>query len=411
MNPSTASAESPLPAGKEKRFQTISYYAAFVAQGLVGASLGPTLPALAANTQSSLSGISLLLTVRALGGLIGSFQGGKLYDRLTGHPVIAVSLLVMAVAMALIPLIPWLWLLAVLVLILGMATGVLNLGGNTLLFWVHRERIGPYMSGLHFFFGVGAFISPIIIAQALVMTGGIAWAYWIVAVLMLPVAFLLLRVPSPKAHTVSLHDSAGKVDYRLVVLVAVYFFIYLGAESSFGSWIFTYAIELKLGNPATAAYLTSAFWGALTLGRLLSIPLAARFRPRHILLADLAGCLLSVGTILLWPDSVTALWMGTLGVGLFMASIFPTSLSFVQRRIPVTGRITGWFMVAASAGSMFLPWLIGQLIGAIGPQVTMYAILIDLIMVLGILAVLASFWRRPVRHVYSEYDPAEQKSS
>jgi len=37
------------------------------------------------------------------------------------------------------------------------------------------------MNALHFFFGVGAFVSPIIVAQAILMTGDITWAYWVLA--------------------------------------------------------------------------------------------------------------------------------------------------------------------------------------------------------------------------------------
>ena len=51
---------------------------------------------------------------------------------------------------------------------MGVAEGALDVGGNTLLIWVHRHKVGPFMNGLHFFFGAGAFLSPIIIAQTAV---------------------------------------------------------------------------------------------------------------------------------------------------------------------------------------------------------------------------------------------------
>ena len=80
--------------------------------------------------------------------------------------------------------------------------------------------------------------------------------------------------------------------------------------------------------------------GALTIGRLLAIPLALRFRPRIILFVDLIGCLASVGLVLLWPDSVMAIWIGTLGLGLFMAAIFtkvaPTGIMDDFMALPVT---------------------------------------------------------------------------
>jgi FHS family Na+ dependent glucose MFS transporter 1 len=84
--------------------QTLGYYAAFIALGLVSASLGPTLPGLAQNTGSPLAHISLLFAARSSGYLAGSLLGGRLYDRTAGHPVMGGSLLVMAAMMGTAPL-------------------------------------------------------------------------------------------------------------------------------------------------------------------------------------------------------------------------------------------------------------------------------------------------------------------
>ena len=373
------------------RVETIGYYAAFVILGLVGASLGPTLPGLAEHTRTHVSEISYLFTARSLGYLIGSFFGGRLYDRVPGHPLMAAVLTVAAVMMALAPVIPLLWLLAAVLLVVGLTEGALDVGGNTLLVWVHRHRVGPYMNGLHFFFGAGAFLSPIIVAQSVLFSGDITWAYWILAALMIPSAIWLVRLPSPTPNGSTQRDQVSggqRVDGLLVALIGLFFFLYVGAEVGFGGWIYTYAVALDLGGEATAAYLTSGFWGALTLGRLLGIPIAARLRPPTILLGDLVGCLISVGVILWWSDSLTATWLGVVGSGLFMASIFPTTLSLAERRMTITGRVNGWFFVGASMGGMVLPWLIGQLFESIGPQVTMLAILIDLTVAIGVYTVM-----------------------
>jgi FHS family Na+ dependent glucose MFS transporter 1 len=376
--------------------KTAAYYLAFVALGLTSASLGPTLPDLAENTRTHLREISFLFTARSLGYLIGSFFGGRLYDRQPGHPLMALMLIGMALALAFIPTVSLLWVLTGILLFLGMVEGALDVGGNTLLVWVHRHRVGPYMNGLHFFFGIGAFLSPLIIAQAVLVSGNITWAYWMLALLVAPVALWLLRLPSPPAQTVSKDGTIGQVNHRLVALIVLFFFLYVGAEVAFGGWIYTYAVELKITTEATAAYLTAAFWGALTVGRLLAIPIAARVRPRYILLGDLVGCLVSIGLILVWPSSLAAIWLGTIGVGLSMASIFPTTISLAERRMTVTGQVTGWFFVGASAGGMLLPWLIGQMFESVGPQVVMTALWVDLALALGILFVLLSFSTRAV---------------
>jgi FHS family Na+ dependent glucose MFS transporter 1 len=196
---------------------------------------------------------------------------------------------------------------------------------------------------------------------------------------MLPVAVWIFSLSSPASQRVSGDQRTEQINYPLIVLIGIFFLLYVGAEVGFGGWIFTYVITLELMNETLAAYVTSAFWGALTVGRLLSIPFAARFRPVVILFSSLAGCLLSMGIMLLWLNSLVAIWVGAFGLGFSMATIFPTMLSFSGRRMTITGQVTGWFFVGASLGGMSLPWVIGQFFESIGPHVMMFAILAALI--------------------------------
>lgn len=378
--------------------KTVGYYAAFIALGSVSASLGPTLPGLAANTRSHLSQISLLFAARSSGYLAGSLLGGRLYDRIRGHPVMSGSLLLMAAMMGAAPLLTQLGLLAGAIFVLGMAEGALDVGGNTLLVWVHQEKVGPFMNGLHFFFGVGAFLSPLIVAWAMPENGAIDRAYWTLALLQLPAALCLLRLPSPSGHTASGAASSERLNGRLVALIVLFFFLYTGAEVAFGGWIYSYAIGLRLSSHAVAAYLTSAFWGALTIGRLLAMPVALRLSPRSVLVADCVGCLGSLALLLLGSHSLVVTFVGTCGAGLSMASIFPAALSLAQGRMRITGQVTGWFFVGASGGGMMLPWLIGQFFEAVGPRATMVILLIDMTAAMAVLAVLTFQSARPVYH-------------
>ena len=385
----------PAPAAKAemgeqtRRHTTAAYYLAFIVLGLILAVLGPTLPYLARQTGSELSQVSFLFTARALGGFSGALLSGRLYDRRAGHPMLVATLLIFIVSLALAPLIPLLWLLSVLLFAMGLAEGALDVGVNTLLVWVHGRDVGPFMNGLHFFFGVGAFLSPIIIAQVLAFNGEVRWGFWILALLVLPALFWIWRLPSPRPPQVKKEaQDAPRTDAGLVLLMALMLALYVGAEVGFGGWIFSYAVELELAAETTAAYLTSLFWGAFTAGRLLAIPLAARLRPRTILFGDLFGAAAGVALIAIWRHSPAAVWLGTAIAGLCMASVFPTALTLAERRMAITGKVTSAFFVGASLGAMSLPWLIGQLFTAIGPATTMLAIVADLLVALLILALL-----------------------
>jgi fucose permease len=227
-------------------------------------------------------------------------------------------------------------------------------------------------------------VAPLAVAQAIAWGVGYRWAYWLLALACLPVALWLAWVASPEpagaaqGEGVQVEQPAEGGVGLLIALTAVLFILYVGAEAGFGGWIYTYAQAMGLGDEASAAYLTSSFWGALAVGRLLSIPLALRLQPRSILLIDLCGCLVCAGLFLVAPQSWGMAWLATLGLGLFMASIFPTALSWAGRRIAITGRVTGWFLVGASLGGISIPWLIGQLFEPLGPRSTMTVLFLDL---------------------------------
>ncbi len=367
----------------------VAYFLAFIALGMTSAALGPTLPGLAEQTSTQLSGISFLFATRSLGFLAGAILAGRVYDRLPGHPLLMSLLLLMGVALALVPLVSQLWLLTVLMFLAGFVESGVDVGSNTLLVWRFGEKVGPYMNSLHFFFGLGAFLSPIIIAQTMLATdGGIRLAYWVLALVVLPAVFAFIRFPSlPIRH----RDTAvhgGRANWFLVVLVAAFLFLYVGAEVSYGGWIYTYAITLGLSSATVAAYLTSFFWGALTLGRLFSIPITAKLHPKTLLSGALAGCLFSMAVLIIGQNSAAALWTGTIGLGLSMSVIFPTTIALAEHTLSLSGQMTSYFFVGAALGSMSIPWFIGQLFETIGPVVTMLIILATLLVAVVIFGLL-----------------------
>jgi FHS family Na+ dependent glucose MFS transporter 1 len=167
-------------------------------------------------------------------------------------------------------------------------------------------------------------------------------------------------------------------------MLVLFFFLYVGAEVGYGNWIFTYATKSSLSGEKAAAYLTSVFWGSFTLGRLVGIPISSRFKPVAIMFVDLVGCLVSMGIVLVWADSLTALWIGTFGLGFSMASIFPSAMILAGQRMHLSGQVTGFFLFGAGSGGMFLPLLIGQLIEPVGPRSMMWIVLVDLVVNLAL---------------------------
>jgi FHS family Na+ dependent glucose MFS transporter 1 len=374
----TRTSPTPQADSGSRLLRVLVYYATFIVLGLITSAIGPTLPGLADATGSTLGQVSIVFTLISVGYMIGSFLGGRLYDSGTpAHPMMAAALLCLGGFLVALPILPARLLLGVDSLLIGLSMAVLDVGGNTLIVRVFGHDVGPYMNALHLSFGVGAFLSPLLVDRVAVFTGGFGWTYWLLALLIVPVFFWMLRVPSP-AHTVE--EEAGQVQQAasgfiwLTALLAGLMFLHVGAEVAFGGWIFSYAVAIQIGTATTARLLNSSYWGGFMLGRLIAVPLAARLAPRTMILADLLMAAASVGVIALFPGLPLVLWIGTFAFGLSIASLFASTLNFAERRMPFTGRVMGTFMIGGNVGSMTLPWLIGQLFEPVGPLAVMYVI-------------------------------------
>ncbi len=103
----TTTALQPLPSmnNSQKLRRALPYYAAYLIMGMALSVLGPTLLSLADQTSSSLAEISIIIAGNSLGVVLGSLLGGSLYDRWRGHPVFAISTVVLGGMLVTLPFI------------------------------------------------------------------------------------------------------------------------------------------------------------------------------------------------------------------------------------------------------------------------------------------------------------------
>jgi FHS family Na+ dependent glucose MFS transporter 1 len=346
----------------------ITYAVCFISLGLAMGSLGPMLPSLADHAGVSLAQISFVFTANNLGYLVGSAGGGRLFDRFKGHRLMALALILMVLSAALVPMVRSFSLLLAALFVLGLGMGLVDVGGNVNLLWVFQSRVGPYMNALHFSFGLGALIAPILLNKMLAISGGtLTWPFWSLSVLFIPGLVGLVLLPS---HQNPEADSAAGEGYKpdtwLVVLIITLFFLYLGVENGFGGWIYTYATELGIAGETAASYMNSLFWAALTLGRLIAVVLARKVRPYVMLIGNFSLAIVTLGLILIWPDQPIMIWLGSAGLGLACSSIFPTLLALSETRLKITGAVTGLFFLGSSLGGTLVPMLLGQVFDYVG---------------------------------------------
>ena len=392
--------------------RSVGYFALFTCTGLDMSVIGPTLPALAGQTGSTVGEMGLAFLLGAAGGVVGTLLSGWLFGWAPGRVVLGVAEMLSASLLVLVPQIHWIGVLMGLLVVKGVAVGVVSTGANTLLLWTHGGKAGPFLNALHFFFGLGAFLSPFLLGLLLTVGGAYWQAYVLLAVFDFSVGasvLLFLRPPTPlrTAHEDGSASRAASRHLLAVVLAAMLFlFFYVSSEITFGGWIYTYAVTLNLTDAASAAYLTSLFWFTFTIGRLVSIPVAIRLAPAQILVMAFSGVAVFLGLLIAFPASTAVLWLAVAGIGLTMAPIWPSGYALAVQSIRLTAGVSAAILLGDAVGGMVMPGLTGLFMERAGAGAMTFLILASIAAtVVAFLAILAFSVRRSDSPVPNESQP------
>ena len=177
--------------------------------------------------------------------------------------------------------------------------------------------------------------------------------------------FYFFCTSPPKSQQKSRNDDADETynDFKntILFLMFIFYFLYVGAEIGFGGYIFSFAKLSKLHfDVSKASLLNAAFFGAIAIGRGLSICLAGVLSARMMLILDITGCILSALLLAIYGETIgVVLWVGTICLGLSMASLFPSGISWLESFCKVTGNMASVLIVGSALGEMSFPMLIG----------------------------------------------------
>ena len=158
-----------------------------------------------------------------------------------------------------------------------------------------------------------------------------------------------------------------RVYYTFIGIVMSFTVFQCAINQCYSGLLTTFVVSYLQWSSAKGALLTSAFFGALALGRLVAIPTAKFIQPSKILIVDFL--LLGV-SVLLSNTAIDAHWVVPwicailLGGGL--SSMFPSAITWVEQQIHVTGRIMSSIVVSGCLGMAFPP-LVGYLFERAGP--------------------------------------------
>ena len=173
-----------------------------------------------------------------------------------------------------------------------------------------------------------------------------------------------------------IHKESKGFRVQILILLFIFYFLYVGMEVTYGGLIMTFSVQYLDWSKAEGTMLTSVFWGAFAIGRGLAIFLAKCLSPAIMLIADLVlSCLALGGLVMALDSNHYILWFCTAMLGIGMASIFPTGITWAERYMRVTGKAAAVFVVGSALGEMALPALTGFLFQSNGPMWLLYIML------------------------------------
>lgn len=361
-------------------------YLGFVAVGIIANIMGPALPAIRTDIDINYSQGGMLLSGQFIGMLITSIIGGYLIHK-TGKKAFMLSGSVLLITGLLGCLTAKSYLfLYMFNFITGFGYGIYELGINVLCADSSEENKGSDMNFVHFFYGIGAIIAPMI---ALVCTRYLgSWRYCFGFALIAPVivSILLLRYRIDGSKEASCNGDkpavkgANPLASPLLWIAGLAMFFYVGVEVSTGGWVTEFWNSSLPDSAIPASFTATVFWMSLTIGRLFSGRIADRIGlTRYILAASCGTLLLSVLWRLLPQGSWTLLLIAALG--LLCSGQFPTAMAVVTAHFrESSGMAAGFISVFAGLSGFFIPSGIGRLADIFGISVLTLAVMLLSIM-------------------------------
>lgn len=376
-------------------------FALFIAIGWLGGALGPALPDLADQTGRDLAALGGLVTAAFVGTMAAQIVAGPLNDRLGQRPVILVGATLLGLGTLGILFSRNLAATLAIGFMYGFGFGAVDISTNLLIAHRFAQRSVPMLNLLHTFYGVGSVVSPAVAGLTLALWDSALPAFGLgfVAILIpLPLVWRLDNVPLPTPPV-----SAGRgngFSYRVALLWALGFLLllFVGLEAGMGAWTTAYVDRTTTLGKEVGALITSGYWLALTIGRILGALYSARFTPQTVLWACLAGMLGGSALLAVGHGSAALTVLAVLVLGLWSGPPYPTIVAITTATFPNgPGKATSVVVAMASLGAATLPWLQGVLLDRVSTLAMALLFVAEaLAMVLVMVAVQARSPRRAV---------------
>lgn len=343
-------------------------YLIFVSLGLPDSLLGSGWPKMQVEfgVPSSYAGYVFMM-ISAMT-IISALLSPKLIQRLHVKWIVTVSIMLTIFGLLGFSFCTQYWMLLVCAIPYGLGAGAIDAAMNH---YVANNYSGAVMNFLHCFYGVGAMISPYLMALAIKVAHwneGYRWtAFLQIGILLVVISSWSLWQQNDSKADESKIDSAGikeTIKQPGVMATLLAFFAYCAGEATCFLWVPSYFAGTRTGiSSELVASFGSLIFGGLMIGRLIAGFIANRLGDRRMIrsgtMVELIGILLTALPI----KGYLVAAIGFLIIGIGMGPIYPS----IQHMAPInfgkrySAAVIGLQMAFAYTGSTFMPTVFGIL--------------------------------------------------
>ena len=289
----------------------IVIYLIFISLGLPDSFIGSCWPTISEYFKISRDFQGIFSLIVSFFTITSSFLTIKLTKYLKNYGVIAISIGLTISGLIIIGFSDNYYLLLLAAIPLGFGGGAIDSILNS---YVSLHYKAIHLNFLHAFWGIGAFISPLIIGSFIVDPRGFKDAAFVLSIiqttiLIITLSTLVLWVKVDKIYNIDSRNTTNSENnkenigffntfkLRGVIFACITFFSYIAIESLAYSWFTSLCVfGMNIDNDIASKYL-SLFYIAISLGRVISGLLSIKIKDKNLI--RIGEGILLIGIILL----------------------------------------------------------------------------------------------------------------
>ena len=346
----------------------------FFVSGASSVLMGNLMPFLREAYDISYTQAGFLLSLPSWGNIASIFITGYLPSYIGRRKTVLLTAVWMAVAFTLITFgIGGAAMLSLACVMIGVARGGNTNFSNTMMSTLPGEKSAIGYNLLHGAFAMGAVLSPLALILC-TRSNAAGWKTMTFGIILLCLAQLTVY-GNMKLPAENITKSIRKVDRSFLknksfwVGAAILFF-YISAEYAIVNWLVTYFKDTGILSDEVSQMMSSLLWVVIFIGRMIGAVLVGKISRKVILVVDGIG-VLAFFLLVFFSRSELPIFVGIMGLGLFMATVYTSALALGTERIKGNDLGVSTMILIGTTGGIITPAIVGMVAEKAGIQMGM----------------------------------------